>query len=401
MTERILVHIELGGSTVMAGTLFVQTGRSLTSTFTYDPAYAGRPDAYALDPGLPLHRAVGHTPGLPGALQDAAPDRWGRLLLGRHRQTAGQGAGRPYTDLDFLLGVSDESRQGALRFSRAPAGPYLAEHSVIPQMVSLPRLLRAAEAVDGGDDGIEATKLLLEAGSGSLGGARPKASVREGDTLHIAKFPHRADAWDVMAGEATLLELASRVGISTPKHRLTRIGDASVLVLQRFDREGRRRLGYLSALALIGGRDGEPHDYLEVAEALAAHGASPEADLKQLWRRLVFGTLVSNTDDHLRNVGLLRGRNGWRLAPAFDLNPDPGATHFQTSVLGDATRGGRMRALKQAIGEFRVTAAEGDRIVAEVTARVADWRVVGRSTGLAASDLDRLQPAFSSAADLG
>lgn len=399
MNERVHVHVDIDGVTKPAGTLFVQTGRALSSSFSYDATYLTNSDAYALDPALPLHTASGHVEGLPGAFQDAAPDRWGRLLLHRHLQRTGQLGGRALTDLDYLLGVSDASRQGALRFSRVADGPMLAEHSHVPQLVSLPRLLRAAESVDRDADGIEATKILLDAGSGSLGGARPKASVRDGAKLHIAKFPHRSDVWDVMAWEATLLSLAARCGITTARHRLTHVGDTSVLLLERFDRVGEQRVGYLSGLSLIGGRDGGAHDYLEVADALASQSGSPHDDLSELWRRLMFSTLANNTDDHLRNLGLLRDRSGWRLSPAFDLNPNPDAARFQTSVLGEDTREGRFDALHAATAEFGLTRAAADAIASEVSAGLHAWRSVAGSLGVSAGEIELMNSAFAQRAN--
>lgn len=171
-----------------------------------------------------------------------------------------------------------------------------------------------------------AIKDLLDAGSGSLGGTRPKASVRNGDCLLIAKFPCHHDDWDVMAWEKTALDLAERAGIGTPPREITLVGGKAVLILERFDRDRDRRLGDMSAMTMVERHDGIPGDYLEVAETLTEFGSRTGEDhLRQLWRRIAFWTAIHNTDDHLRNHGFLRdGSSGWRLSPVCDVNPNHG-----------------------------------------------------------------------------
>jgi serine/threonine-protein kinase HipA len=166
--------------------------------------------------------------------------------------------------------------------------------------------------------------LILAPGS-SLGGSRPKATVREADgRLAIAKFPHRNEEFDVELWEATALTLAEKAGIFVPAWRVENIADKPVLLLGRFDRIGQQPIPCLSAMSLLGAKDHQPRSYLEIADSLRQFGASPDADTQQLWRRIVFNVLISNTDDHLRNHGFsYEGAAGWRLAPASDLNPVP------------------------------------------------------------------------------
>ncbi len=242
------------------------------------------------------------------------------------------------TDLDYLLGVSDLTRQGNLRFAQ-DEGPFLAPGTDVPKLVSLPRLLGAADAVgdrNAGDD-LAAVKALLDAGSGSLGGARPKASVRgDNGQLLIAKFPHAADDWDVMAWEQTMLDLAGAAGLRVPTSRLTVVGSRTVLLVERFDRDaGDRRRGYISAMTLLGARDGDDRDYDDIAQHLIESGSAVNRDLAELFARVVFSVAVHNTDDHLRNHGLLRAPGGWTLSPVFDINPHPDLHRPRaTSVLG-------------------------------------------------------------------
>jgi len=393
MSERIQVSVELDRITMPAGVLHVETGRTLSSTFVYAADYLANRAAYALDPALPLGSGPHHAPGLPGAFADAAPDRWGRNLI--RRRLGREGITRGLTDLDFLLGVSDATRQGALRFSRDPGGPYMSDREDVPPLLAMPRLARAAEHVarDGGT--YADVKALLDAGSGSLGGARPKASVVDDQgVLRIAKFAHPQDDWDVLAWEATALELAGNAGIPVPPRQLVRFGGGAALVLARFDRTPRGRVGYMSAMTLVRGQDGDQLDYLDVAEAMAIVSASPAADLRQLWTRILFGAVIGNTDDHLRNHGFLRVPGGWRLSPAFDMNPDPESTLHQTAISGARQASESISMLRESAGEFGLSApavAEISLTIKEATQR---WRTVAASHGISAREIDVMAPAF-------
>jgi len=214
-------------------------------------------------------------------------------------------------------------------------GGFLAEQGAtrIPPLVELPRLLSAAEHVVSDSD--EDLRLLLAPGS-SLGGARPKASVRDRDGhLVIAKFPHKNDEINTVLWEAVALRLAGKAGIPVPKWRLEQVAGKSVLLLQRFDRAAGIRIPFLSAMSMLGARDNESRSYLEFVDALRQHGACAKDDMHALWRRIVFNILISNTDDHLRNHGFLYGGPyGWRLSPAYDLNPVP--TDIKPRVLSTA-----------------------------------------------------------------
>ena len=202
-------------------------------------------------------------------------------------------------EADYLLFVDDETRQGALRFAEQEGGPFLAVGgpSRIPPLVELPKLLRASERVASDRDSDQDLRLLLAPGS-SLGGARPKASVRDRDgRLAIAKFPHRGDDVDVELWESVALALASRAGIAVSDWRIEEVAGRSVLLLRRFDREAGCRVPFLSAMSMLGTADNELHSYLEIVDAIRRYGAEPDLDMRGLWRRVVFNVLVSNTDD--------------------------------------------------------------------------------------------------------
>jgi serine/threonine-protein kinase HipA len=262
-----------------------------------------------------------------GAIGDSAPDRWGRVLMRRAERRRAERLGqtpRTLREIDYLLLVNDEARQGALRFAENMGGPFLApnDQAGVPPLVDLPRLLNASARVIDENEDDEDLRLLIAPGS-SLGGARPKASIRDRDSsLAIGKFPHKDDEWDTVLWEAVSLTLAENAGIDVPKWRLELVEEKPVLLSTRFDRSTNGRILFLSALSMLGARDQETHSYLEIVDALRQHGAQPIDDMHELWRRIVFTVLISNVDDHLRNHGFLyTGSDGWALSPAYDLNP--------------------------------------------------------------------------------
>lgn len=333
------VHLERSGVVEFVGTAYITVRRQQTSTaFTYDGQYLRSRDAMSISPDLPLSSGSAITEGLPGAFSDSAPDRWGQNLIRKRIRASHSDAGRASTfvsDVDFLVGVSDTTRHGALRFTRTGETEFLDASHAVPKLIQLPRLLNAADLVarDDSADDMAAVKALLDAGSGSLGGARPKASVVDDGRLLIAKFPHHHDEWDVMAWEKTALDLADMCGFPTPHRRLVDVAGRQVLLLERFDRVDDSRVPFISAMTLVGGRDGQEHDYLDIAEALADHGSNVAADLAQLWRRIAFSIVVNNIDDHLRNHGFLHRRGGWTLSPIFDVNPHPSRSRLRATTV--------------------------------------------------------------------
>ncbi|GAA1596303.1 HipA domain-containing protein [Kribbella hippodromi] len=400
MTNSLLVSTEIDGAVVDVGTAYFTRRRGASSTsFRYAPGYLGRKGAYAIDPALELFAGPGQTDGLPGAFADCSPDRWGRNLISKRLQALAlreNPVAPALSDIDFLLGVSDLTRQGALRFKIDADGPFLDPDLQVPKLIELPRLLWAADQVanDGGDD-LAAIKALLDAGSGSLGGARPKVSVSDGERLLIAKFPHRGDDWDVMAWEKTALDLAERAGIEVPANELLGIDGRHILVLERFDRNNGRRRGYISAMTLIEGRDGEVRDYVDVAETLPEYGARVRADLHQLWRRIAFSVAIHNTDDHLRNHGFLRDGAGWTLSPAFDINPNPVVGEERVTGIGGARhRTDEVAGLMAYAETFDLDPSEARQTLREVSDATADWRTVAASHGISAAERQRFEPVF-------
>jgi serine/threonine-protein kinase HipA len=400
VTDSLIVSVDIEARSVDVGTAFFSRRRNaLTTSFRYDEGYLRRKEAFAIDPALALFSGSHQTDGLPGAFADCSPDRWGKNLIGKKLQAQALRDGRTppsFSDVDFLIGVSDLTRQGALRFRETADGPYLDPDLTVPKMVELPRLLRAADQVaDDGDD-LTAIKTLLDAGSGSLGGARPKASARDGGRLLIAKLPHHSDQWDVMAWEKTALDLAERAGIDVPGYELVRIAGRSVLVLDRFDRNAGRRIPYISAMTLLSGRDGDAHDYTEVAETLTEYSSRTAADLRQLWRRIAFSIAIHNTDDHLRNHGFLRtDATGWHLSPAFDINPNPNVVEERVTGIGGARgRADELTGLMMYAATFDLTESDARRVLLDVIDATANWRRVASANGIHETEQKRFESAF-------
>ena len=310
---------------IYLGELTVESVRGHeTWMFAYDADYLKVPRPM-LDPEIaqvtgPQYSQKG---GPFGFLADVSPDRWGRKLIRRRE-------GRVLAESDFLFGVCDLTRQGAVRVKLEKDGPFVASDlgDAAPPWTTLRKLEDSARHVDADDRGKDEerwVKDLFRPGS-SLGGARPKANVTAPDgSLWIAKFPSARDEWDVGAREYETSVLARRLGLNVPETKCQKLSKSGTTFFsKRFDREGSRRIPYASAMTMLGARDGEEgHGYLEIAEFLSAHGANPTADLHELWDRMAFSQLVGNTDDHLRNHGFLLTAKGWRLAPMFDVNPNP------------------------------------------------------------------------------
>ena len=407
MSDReLLVYVDLASVAHFVGRLWARRARNRESaTFEYDAEWLASPARFALEPALMLGGGPQHTPqgrSLFGAFGDSAPDRWGRKLIQREERRRAQVEQRaPHSlgEVDFLLGVGDVARQGALRFKETPDGPFLAsgEGANIPPLIRLGELLNAAMRVAANEEDDGDLRLILAPGS-SLGGARAKASVldRQGQ-LSIAKFPQTDDAYPVMQWEAVALDLARRAGIEVPTWRLEQVADRTALLLRRFDRDGDTRIPFLSAMSMLGAADNEDHSYLEIVDALRQFGSQPERDCAQLWRRIVFNILISNTDDHLRNHGFLfDGAGGWRLSPAYDMNPTP--LDVKARILSLAIdEADDTASLDVALGMARqcgLNLPAANEIIAEVQLAVSQWRACAASNGVTVRDIVRMASAF-------
>jgi serine/threonine-protein kinase HipA len=399
------VHLSMAGGTRPIGLARSNRVRGKeTVVFEYTGEWLGDVDRFELEPGLPLARGGFAPPAgqaIHGALGDSAPDTWGRRLMQRAERRQAEREGRAVRTLmegDYLLGVSDESRLGALRFRRGDGEPFLAESPRgIPPLVELGRLLQCTERILRDEETDEDLQMIFAPGS-SLGGARPKASVADGHgRLAIAKFPKETDEYSIETWEEIALRLAERAGIATPQHELLEVAGRAVLLSRRFDRVDGRRIPFLSAMAMLGAKDGDAGSYPEMVDALARHGAHAKKDAHALYRRVAFNVLVSNVDDHLRNHGFLRrDRTGWTLSPAYDLNPVPADLKARVLTTNIDLEEGTCSVdlLEASAGYFALTLAEARLILGEVAKATSSWRSVAKEVGAKAKEVHRMASAF-------
>lgn len=406
MDQKILVYIDLEGTSIRVGQLWSHYHSARESvSFEYDPSWLKNSKKFSLDPALQLTEGTFHTSSdkpLFGAIEDSAPDRWGRMLMRRSERKKAEDekrTARALKEIDYLLMVDDEGRQGALRFKKEENGPYLTtyEKNHIPPLISVGNLLKASYKVMKESESNEELRILLAPGS-SLGGARPKASVKDFDNhLAIAKFPKDDDEIDIIGWEAVALSLANNAKIKVPNWRIESIGHHRILISRRFDRKKNIRIPFLSAMSALSAKDNEMHSYLEIADVIRLISASPKKDLEELWRRIVFNVLISNVDDHLRNHAFLYiGFSGWRLAPAYDLNPTP--TDIKPRILSTAIDISDNSASLDLAFEnayyFDLEILHAKKIVKEVSSAIVLWRKEASKFKITKIEIDRMASAF-------
>ncbi|MDE3022640.1 MAG: type II toxin-antitoxin system HipA family toxin [Pseudomonadota bacterium] len=388
------------------GTLYRDKIRTaLPPSFEYTKDWIAK-KPFMLDPRLELYAGEQHPANsfTFGIFLDSAPDRWGRVLMERREAIQARKEGRTrraLQEMDFLLGVNDHTRQGALRL-RSPGGPFLDNSSLpTPSVTDLNELASICERLE--EDGVEELpeyerwlSLLIAPGS-SLGGARPKANFEENDgSLWIAKFPAKNDTYDVGAWEFLTHRLAKMAKIHVPPAKVIQLAPKyHTFCVKRFDRIETFRRMYASAMTMLERADGDPGSYLELAEFISNQGAkgSIEIDLVQLFRRVLFNVLVSNRDDHLRNHGFIRVTDGWRLSDAFDMNPNLNKEDHALAL--DETGSEPDIEVVMTTAEFyRITQAHALDILTEVADAVSIWENVAKELGLSTEERDRMRSAF-------
>jgi len=389
-----------------------RSGSKSVISFAYAAGWLTARDSFALDPSLPLYAGEQYKSTLPGIFTDAAPDRWGRTLLERREALVARREKRTprgLDDWDFLVGVNDQTRMGALRLARVGDGAFVdSEPLSVPPSTEL-RVLEglAADLEKGGStsasEGERWIAMLIAPGS-SLGGARPKANfLGKERALWIAKFPSRDDRHDVGGWEYVLASLARDAGIGVPESQLLRLGPTyRTFCARRFDRFDDSRRLYASAMTLVGKQNHENASYLDVARAIVnlADPAAIVDDLHQLYRRVAFNVLTANRDDHLRNHGFLRSSKGWRLAPAFDVNPSP--EKFEHSLaINDTLRTPDLDILRETAPLYRLSSARADEIIDEVRRAVTRWSSAARKARMKRDEIERLAGAFEIATRVG
>ncbi len=394
----------------MVGTLSAQQARGKKAfSFQYDDTWLRSKQWQHLDPDLGFYSGpqYPHSKENFGLMMDSMPDTWGRTLMIRregirareeHRQV------RTLYDIDFLLGVNDETRMGALRFKLDINGEYLNNDRKMatPPWTSLRELQHAAEIIeqDGdNDDEIKKWLAVLLAPGSSLGGARPKANViDEKDSLWIAKFPSTNDVIDKAAWEYLAYQLAIKCGIAMAACKIEKIaGRQHTFFTKRFDRDGIRRIHFASAMTMTGNDESTIRDhkasYLDLAEFIQFNGIRNKEDLMQLWRRIIFHIAISNTDDHLRNHGFLLTDKGWVLSPAFDINPSNDKDGLALNI--DTDLNDLDYELAKSVGEyFQLTNVDMNKIISETKRHVSHWNKIALDIGISRREQEMMSGAF-------
>jgi len=341
-----------------------------------------------------------------GVFLDSSPDRWGQTLMRRREALQAKDQKRPPRTLyawDFLLGVQDVTRQGALRFRISGTGVFLGDEAfAAPPVTTLRELASVAwQLTQKRIDDLDALRqwlTVLVAPGASLGGARPKANFTELDgSLWIGKFPARDDDRDVGAWEFVTHQMAQAAGIDVPAAKLLPLGgEFHTFCVQRFDRSKDQRRFYASAMTLLRKDQSEGCSYLELAQFLRAQGdgSAVQSDLAQLFRRVAFNVAVGNRDDHLRNHGFVLGATGWRLAPAFDVNPNTDKAAHVLNI-DDRDNSADLNTVLHTAAFYGLTAAQAQQIVNEVVSVVDDWRHAAIVARISRADIELTASAFS------
>lgn len=340
-----------------------------------------------------------------GCFSDALPDRWGRLLLNRREQILASEERRPIRRLssfDYLIGIDDFSRMGGFRFKTALEGEFIIcdSHLHIPPLTDLRSLIAASMEIEKSEEQNRLPEMkwiqqLVHPGS-SLGGARPKAGVRDTDGfLYVAKFPSRNDDYDVSLWEHLSHLLAKKAGVNAAETSVISTGDKyHALLSKRFDRTSNgRRIHFASAMTLLGLTDGSDaqtgNGYLDIVDFILQNCCDVENNLRQLYRRVAFNIAIGNTDDHFRNHGFLLTPRGWTLSPAYDMNPT--TNDYQSLLITSSTNKSDLSLLLDASEEYMIGKEEAAKIISEVTDAVKAWRRMAASLGVAKREMVLLE----------
>ena len=407
------IDVRMGASGVPVGTLVCENdGRREISTFRYAETWLNNARAFPLSPFMPLQAAPffgkkdRNMSSLPSPIEDGAPDSWGRKIIDKT-----SGAGHLF-DIDYLIGTDDVLRIGALRYFDAPGekGRALAEVSTeqgrprVPMLYNMADVIHAARSFEADPDAYVEKRGELVGGDilrdavGSLGGARPKVNaIDEEGALWIIKLPKQNDTYAMARAEVLALRLASLVGIEVAQARV--LNDAPhfpMIMVKRFDRTGENheaRVPYISAQTFVSEYSGDDHSYEDIAMALRTHGADPKRDILELYRRMCFGILIRNTDDHLRNHGFLRAPTGWRLSPAFDINPEHRAGgYLQTAISEIHGAECSIASALDAAPYFDLSNGEARSMIRAMADTISSrWREIGMSLQMTSQDLNAMK----------
>lgn len=378
-------------------------------SFEYDKNWINSKNQMLLDPDIQFYGGPQYPNNKEnfGVFLDSMPDTWGRTLMKRRASQEAAATGekaKTLYEIDYLLGVYDESRMGALRFKTDLNGPFLDNNNLTltPPWSSIRELQDAAHNFENDTDSDDARQWLaiLMAPGSSLGGARPKANILDNDkNLWIAKFPAKNDTTDKAAWEYLAYQLALKAGINMSECKIQKvIGNYNTFFTKRFDRENGERIHFASAMTMTGNNEDTIREhqasYLELAEFIQNHGSNIEKNLEQLWRRIVFNMAISNTDDHLRNHGFIINEDGWELSPAYDLNPSIDKDGLALNI--DMDNNALNYDLAKSVGMyFRLNDNQMNRILDEVLTAVKPWKNIATKIGIPNKEIELMQKAFN------
>lgn len=396
---------------LLMGVLYVNVIKGGESySFEYDNEWLKRTGLIlTLDPELMpyLGRQYPSGKNIFGLFADASPDRWGRMLMNKRERILAEKEGRKPSklhDSDYLLGVYDETRMGGIRFKQDPEGPFLSDdkETAAPPWATLRTLEGASRNFENDETGLSEKWLnqLIKPGS-SLGGARPKATVVDTKgQLWIAKFPSRNDENDTGAWEMVAHDLAALCGLNVPEATLEKFSSlGSTFLVKRFDRIGKKRVHFASAMTLLGKTDGasaaDGSSYLDIAAFIKSYGAQPRKDLLELWKRIVFNMAITNTDDHLRNHAFILTSNGWALSPLYDVNPAPYGDELSLNVDEYDNSINIDLAIQTAV-RFGINEFDAENYAKEISEVVREnWTQLAAEYGLTRRQIEEMKPAFS------
>ena len=380
-------------------------------SFEYNGKWLESGRAQNLDPDLQLYSGpqyLAEGKSNFGIFLDSSPDRWGRTLMDRHEAVLARSEERkprPLFETDYLLGVFDGHRMGALRFKESEEGPFLNDNKEMasPPWTSIRELEHASleleKDIANDSDQMKWLTMLVAPGS-SLGGARPKASVVDPkNQLWIAKFPSGNDKRDIGAWEMVTHRLALKAGLNVPEAMAGKFySHQHTFLTKRFDRVTESgRIHFASAMMLLGQTDGADFKsgvgYLDLVEFISRNGANVQGDLEELWRRIVFYICVSNADDHLRNHGFLLTDGGWILSPAYDVNPVETGSGLSLNI-SETDNSQELDLAIEVATYFRVSEKRSSEIIEEVKKSVSQWNAVAEKQGISRTERDGMSTAF-------
>lgn len=412
--KEILVYADWKGlkeNPTLLGRLYTsKVGSNEVFSFEYSDGWLKSKFAQVIDPDLDHFPGPHYVKGVKnnfGIFTDSSPDRWGKELMIRREAILARDENRQKRKLlesDYLLGVYDENRAGGLRFKLSEDGEFLNQDRLLaaPPITSLSELQQASLRLEEDEDitdeeHIKWLNMLMAPGS-SLGGARPKASIKDNGELWIAKFPSSKDNKDIGAWEMVVHTLAKRCGLHVAEARVEKfVSSYHTFLIKRFDRNKSERIHFASAMTMLGYTDGTNADsgasYLELADFISNNGGRVNEDLEELWRRIVFSISVSNTDDHLRNHGFILTEMGWILSPAYDINPNELGTGLSLNITEDDNSLEYDLALEVA-EYFRLKKDKAEEIINDIKSKVSEWKTLADKYEISKREQTIMENAF-------